>query len=262
MSKVQKLTVKKRRLSWRLRKNANNRRAGYVISVFVMALIGTYFLSVSHAASYAVRAEAESGTIAGGASIIADPNASGGYAVILDNAIKATAVKTDKGSSSSATTATKTSSVCGSLTAMPENSEPTGTEGVDWAECALDNLGAPLTIANIQTLTTWFLNEGTPHDPNNPLNLQTPYGGSTVSTADGDPASVGIEAYPTPADFGAAFALEMQNPSYPTMLSDLKSGAGMLNSTNSALESQLQVYSGNGYDSIPAAYLNGQLGAK
>jgi hypothetical protein len=30
-------------------------------------------------------------------------------------------------------------------------------------------------------MVDWFANEGTPHDLNNPLNLQTPYGGSTTS---------------------------------------------------------------------------------
>jgi hypothetical protein len=32
-------------------------------------------------------------------------------------------------------------------------------------------------------MADWFDNEGTPHDLNNPLNLQTPYGGSAGEEA-------------------------------------------------------------------------------
>lgn len=104
-------------------------------------------------------------------------------------------------------------------------------------------------------MTDWFANEGTPHDPNNPLNLQTPYGGSTVSTADGDPTADGIQAYPSPADFVAAFPIEMNKGSYPAIVAALKAGTGLEGSAASPeIASELSVYSGGGYDSIPAAY--------
>ena len=141
-----------------------------------------------------------------------------------------------------------------SLPHLPVNTALTGREAVTWADAALVALGAPRTTANVHTMVDWFANEGTPHDLNNPLNLQTPYGGSTVSTADGDPVSVGIQAYPTPADFVAAFPIEMNNGSYPAIVAALKAGTGLEGSAaTSEIIAELSLYSGGGYDSIPAA---------
>ena len=103
-------------------------------------------------------------------------------------------------------------------------------------------------------MVDWFANEGTPHDLNNPLNLQTPYGGSTVSTADGDPPSDGIQAYPKPTDFVAAFPLEMHKGSYPAIVAALRAGRGLEGSAATPeIASELSVYSGDGYNSIPAS---------
>lgn len=149
---------------------------------------------------------------------------------------------------------------CGNLSPAPANTEPSGSEAVAWAECGLHDLGAPVTSANVQTVTTWFLNEGTPHCTNNPLNLQTPEGGSSTCTSIGCPASCGLQNYTTPAYWGQAFAVELKNSSYSAMYSALMAGSGFLNSTNSTIKSELSVYSGGGYNSVPASYLNGQLG--
>jgi len=123
-----------------------------------------------------------------------------------------------------------------------------------WAGAALAALGAPTTTANVQTMVDWFANEGTPHDLNNPLNLQTPFGGSTVSTADSDPASDGIQAYPVPADFVAAFPTEMNNGSYPAIVAAFKAGSGLEGAAASAeIAAELSIYSGGGYNSIPGS---------
>ncbi len=141
-----------------------------------------------------------------------------------------------------------------SLAALPINTALTGSAAVAWADAALAALGAPATSANVQTMADWFANEGTPHDLNNPLNLQTPYGGSTVSTASDSPASDGIQAYPSPADFVAAFPIEMNKGSYPAIVAALKAGTGMEGSAGTPeIASELSVYSGGGYNSIPAA---------
>lgn len=103
------------------------------------------------------------------------------------------------------------------LAPLPVNTALTESAAVAWADAALDALGAPATTANVRTMVDWFANEGTPHDLNNPLNLQTPHGGSTTSTADGDPVDDHIQAYPTPADFVAAFPLEMNSGGYPAI---------------------------------------------
>ncbi len=76
-------------------------------------------------------------------------------------------------------------------------------------------------------MVDWFANEGTPHDLNNPLNLQTPFGGSVVSTAGGSPAGDRIQAYPTPDDFVAAFPIEMNSGSYSAIVAALKAGKGL-----------------------------------
>ena len=104
-------------------------------------------------------------------------------------------------------------------------------------------------------MVDWFANEGTPHDLNNPLNLQTPMGGSSASTASGASASANIQAYPTPADFVAAFPIEMTSGSYPAIVAALKSGQGLEgNAATQEIASELLTYSGYGYDSIPANY--------
>lgn len=141
------------------------------------------------------------------------------------------------------------------LVSAPVNTALTGSAAIAWADAALAALGAPTTSANVQTLVDWFTNEGTPHDLNNPLNLQTPYGGSTVSMADGDPPADHIQAYPNPADFVAAFPIEMNNGSYPAIVAALKAGTGLEGSAaSSKIASELSAYSGGGYSSIPAAY--------
>jgi hypothetical protein len=141
-----------------------------------------------------------------------------------------------------------------SLAELPVNTALTGSAAIAWADAALVALGAPTTTANVRTMVDWFANEGTPHDLNNPLNLQTPYGGSTVSTADGDPPAVHIQAYPTPADFVAAFPIEMNNGGYPAIVAAFKAGKGLEGSASSEIASELSDYSGGGYNSIPAAY--------
>jgi hypothetical protein len=148
----------------------------------------------------------------------------------------------------------KASSRAASLAALPVNTALTGSEAIAWARATLAALGAPETAANVQTMVDWFANEGTPHDFNNPLNLQTPYGGSTVSTANGSSPSIGIQAYPSPADFVAAFPIEMNKGSYPAIVAALKAGTGLEGSAATPqIAQQLSIYSGGGYDSIPAS---------
>ena len=158
--------------------------------------------------------------------------------------------------------ATQPPSLVSTLQDLPVDTELTGSQAVAWAKAALAALGAPATSANVQTMLGWFSNEGTPHDYNNPLNLNTPYGGSTTSTADGDPPDIHIQAYPTPADFADAFAIQIgDNPSYPAITAALRSGIGLEGSAASPeIASELSVYSGGGYDSIPGQSSGGYGG--
>jgi hypothetical protein len=141
------------------------------------------------------------------------------------------------------------------LPLLPTSTNLTGSEAAAWADAALGALGAPDTTANVQTLMDWFANEGAPHDLNNPLNLNTPYGGSTISTANGDPSYVHVQAYPEPQDFLAAFRIQMNNGPYAAIVAALKAGTGLEGSAATPeIASELSLYSGGGYDSIPAAY--------
>jgi hypothetical protein len=141
------------------------------------------------------------------------------------------------------------------LANLPVNVALTGTTAIAWADYALLALGAPKSPANVKTMVDWFANEGAPHDFNNPLDLQTPFGGSVISTAGGSPAADRIQSYPSPADFVAAFPLEMNNGSYNAIVAALKTGNGLEGAAaNPAISFELSVYSGGGYNSIPAAY--------
>lgn len=157
-------------------------------------------------------------------------------------------------SPSAHTPAQNAQALAASLAPLPVNTELTGSAATAWANAALTALGAPTTAANVRTMVDWFANEGTPHNLNNPLNLQTPFGGSTISTADGDPPSDRIQAYRRPADFVAAFPLEMHNGSYPAIVAALNAGKGLEGSAATPeIASELLVYSGDGYNSIPAS---------
>jgi hypothetical protein len=144
----------------------------------------------------------------------------------------------------------------GGLTTLGINEAATGAAGTAWADAVLKALKAPLTAANVQTMLDWFANEGTPHDLNNPLNSNVPHGGSTVSTADGDPAADGIQAYPTPEDGVMGIAAQFTTAaggaaSYTAILAALQAGTGLEGSAaTSEIASELSVYSGGGYGSI------------
>jgi len=80
-------------------------------------------------------------------------------------------------------------------------------------------------------------------------------GGSSGSTASGASASADIQAYLTPADFVAAFPIEMTSGTYPAIVAALKSGQGLEgNAATQEIAPELLIYSGCGYDSIPANY--------
>jgi hypothetical protein len=142
----------------------------------------------------------------------------------------------------------------------------TGTLAVAWGCAALEALHDPLSAANVTTMWAWMDNEGVPHDPNNPMNFNFPAGGSAVSgAAGGNAVASHIQAYPTPADWAKAAVEEIGgDPSFTLIASDLKVGSGLEGSeATPELQAELGVYSGGGYDSIPAQYCpcNGDPGS-
>ena len=134
----------------------------------------------------------------------------------------------------------------------PVNVQLRGAQADAWSRAALAALGAPADGRNLQTMRDWYLNEGIQHNYNNPLNLQTPQGGSWAATEDGDPLSIHIQHYPLPVDFVLAFPREMAG--YPAITAWLRTGAGLEGNVSREVRQELWNYSGNGYDSIPAAY--------
>lgn len=139
----------------------------------------------------------------------------------------------------------------------PVNSSMTPAQRVIWAKAALADLEVPVTAANVQTMVDWFANEGTPHDYDNPLNLQTYYGHSYDQDVTGDPV---LQAYPVPQDFPHAFGREMRHggpdagSAYVYIIRALRSGKGMIGNRTRGVEQDLLIYSGGGYDTIPAWY--------
>lgn len=137
------------------------------------------------------------------------------------------------------------------------HTELSGAQAQLWAKAALKALHAPQTRANVTTMVLWFANEGEPHDLNNPLNLITHYGGSYDQDATGDPQ---IQAYPSPQDFPPAFNREMlkggpdENGDYSYIVAALRSGHGFTENTSWGIENDLSLYSGGGYDTVPAWY--------
>jgi hypothetical protein len=149
------------------------------------------------------------------------------------------------------------------LPGMPVNTlAGNGALGTEWADAILTDMNAPLTAANVQTMIDWFANEGIPHDLNNPMNSNTPYDGSVASDADGDPTSDNIQAYPTAIAGAQGEANNLlggpgtsSGNSYTAIVANLQAGIGLEGSAaNSTIAQELLVYSGTGYDSIPAAY--------
>jgi hypothetical protein len=143
------------------------------------------------------------------------------------------------------------------LPALSPSAGTLGAVGRVWAEAELTALAAPETSANIKTLEDWFLNEGNNpvHGKNNPLNSNVRYGGST-SFGPND------QNYKTPTYgiYGMAnqfTTVAGGSQSYTAILANLRSGIGLLGTQSWKVKAELKVYSGGGYNSIPAAYCGG-----
>lgn len=67
------------------------KRLSFIVFIAAFLVIGSLLLLTSHAATPAISAEAESGTLAGGASSVTDPSASGGEGVVFGGGSSGTA---------------------------------------------------------------------------------------------------------------------------------------------------------------------------
>jgi hypothetical protein len=146
----------------------------------------------------------------------------------------------------------------GGLTPQPtaQNETPKGENQKAWSEAILTALGAPLTSANIISIGYWMQNEaGSPPSgivgANNPINVSQPCCGGVPIQDDGDGVTF-LQSYPTVADGVEAIAQYLNRGNYTTILADLKAGVGLMN--QSTIASEIQLYSGGGYSTIPDSW--------
>ena len=145
------------------------------------------------------------------------------------------------------------------LTPQPtaEYQTPTGENQKAWSQAILTALGAPLTSANIVSIGYWMQNEaGTPASggivgANNPINVSQSCCGGVPIQDDGDGVTF-LQSYPTAADGVEAIAQYLNRGNYTQILADLKAGAGLMD--DSSLASEISLYSGGGYSTIPDSF--------
>jgi hypothetical protein len=148
------------------------------------------------------------------------------------------------------------------LTPQPtaEYETPSGENQKAWSEAILTALGAPLTSANIVSIGYWMQNEaGKPPygivGANNPINVSEACCGGVPIQDDGDGVTF-LQSYPTVADGVQAIAEYLNRGNYTLILADLKAGVGLMSDPN--LASEISLFSGGGYSTIPDSYGQGQ----
>jgi len=168
-----------------------------------------------------------------------------------------TATPTQAPTTSQATHSSAPQTDAGGLTpqATAENETPKGENQKAWSEAILTHLGAPLTSANIVSIGYWMQNEaGSPPSgivgANNPFNVSQACCGGVPIQDDGDGVTF-LQSYPTVADGVEAIAQYLNRGNYTQILADLKAGVGL---SDSNLASEISLYSGGGYSTIPDSW--------
>ena len=142
------------------------------------------------------------------------------------------------------------------LQSTAEDQTPTGESQKAWSEAILTALGAPLTSANIVSIGYWMQNEAgkAPYGivgANNPINVSQPCCGGVPIQDDGDGVTF-LQSYPTASDGIEAIAQYLNRGNFTAILADLKAGVGLMNDSN--LASEIGLYSGGGYTTIPDSW--------
>ena len=169
-----------------------------------------------------------------------------------------TATPTQAPTTSQATRSSASQTDAGGLTPQPtaQNETPKGENQKAWSEAILTHLGAPLTSANIVSIGYWMQNEaGSPPSgivgANNPFNVSQACCGGVPIQDDGDGVTF-LQSYPTVADGLEAITEYLNRGNYTAILADLKAGVGLMNDPN--LASEISLYSGGGYSTIPDSW--------
>ena len=136
-----------------------------------------------------------------------------------------------------------------------EYETPTGQAQLEWSEAILNSLGAPLTNANILSIGYWMQNEaGKPPygivGANNPINVSQPCCGGVPIQDDGDGVTF-LQSYPDAADGVEAITQYLERGNYTDMLAALRAGDGL---SGGNLASEIELYSGGGYSTIPDSF--------
>jgi hypothetical protein len=132
---------------------------------------------------------------------------------------------------------------------------PSGQNQLAWSEAILNSLGAPITSANVISLGYWMQNEaGSPPygivGANNPINVSQSCCGGVPIQDDGDGVTF-LQSYPTAADGIEAITEYLERGNYTDILAALKEGVGL---SGSNLASEISLYSGGGYSTIPDSF--------
>ena len=159
--------------------------------------------------------------------------------------------------STTPSTAQSSSAASDLLTPQPtaEYETPSGENQEAWSEAILTAIGAPLTSANIVSIGYWMQNEaGSPGygivGANNPINVSEPGYGGTPIQDDGDGVTF-LMSYPSVSQGVAAIAAYLERGNYVDILADLRAGDGL---TDPNLASEIELYSGGGYSTIPDSF--------
>jgi len=149
----------------------------------------------------------------------------------------------------------------GGLTPQPtaEYQTPRGENQKAWSEAILTALGAPLTSANIVSIGYWMQNEaGSPPygivGANNPINVSQPCCGGVPIQDDGDGVTF-LQSYPSVSQGVQAIATYLERGNYVNIVADLRAGGGL---SDPNLASEISLYSGGGYSTIPDAFGSSQ----
>jgi hypothetical protein len=136
-----------------------------------------------------------------------------------------------------------------------EYETPSGHAQLQWSEAILNSLGAPLTNANILSIGYWMQNEaGKPPygivGANNPINVSQSCCGGVPIQDDGDGVTF-LQSYPDAAEGVAAITQYLERGNYTQILAALRAGQGL---SGGNLASEIELYSGGGYSTIPDSF--------
>jgi len=146
------------------------------------------------------------------------------------------------GTHAAVTSGSGTAVSAGSAQNLPYGTALAGSNATAWAQALLRALGAPLTSANVSSLTAWFRMEGG-GGANNPLNTTLGGAGATGSIN-----SVGVKSFSSPAYGIAATVRTLEQSNFSGILAALRSGRGLIG--NSSVGGELSSWSGGGYSSV------------